>query len=163
MIFSCGGGKEAEPMKKIILRLVFLLSISTAAEAVANQMGDRHSPLSIEIQMTKAVYGANEELEGVIVITNASSASFPATFDIQLFHEDDLREEMSAEIKSFLPGDNKYNFKELGIPQTHPGGEGRWRLMIVQKDVNASYAATADFVVENIHDESAEEVQDGNS
>lgn len=148
-------------MKKMLIGLVFLNMAAVAGAQLEG--GGLDSPLSVEIKMTKAVYAPHEPVDGLVVITNTSMISFPATFDIQLFYEDTLQEEVSAEIKSFLPGDNKYNFKELGVPQTHPHAEGRWRLIIVQKNVDpAEYAAEAVFIVQDIQnsqDESSEETQ----
>ena len=110
------------------------------------------SPLTVSIQMTKSSYALQEEIDGLVVITNASPSSFPAIFDIQLFREDILVESVSVAIKSFLPGANKYNLKELGIPQIDPKGEGRWRITSRQKDVDDSYAAEAEFVIFSPHE-----------
>ncbi|MDP2652898.1 MAG: hypothetical protein Q8Q08_02580 [Candidatus Omnitrophota bacterium] len=107
------------------------------------------SYLSVKILLNKSEYALGEPVAGTVEINNTLGANQAATFDMMLFREDELEQQVMTGIKAVRSGANVYSFQDFGL-STMMGGidtPGRWRLFILQKDVDRSYAAEADFAV----------------
>lgn len=134
-----------------ICTISFLMVFAGLNISRAETKGGLSSPLTVTIKMTKAEYEVlKETIDGEIIITNSSMVSFPVLFDIKLFKDDVFKYHAMTAIKSFLSGENKFSFKDFGIPDigSDPDSAGHWRLVIIQKDVDPSYAAKAEFVIQ---------------
>ena len=103
------------------------------------------SSLRLTIKMTKKVFAVGEPVDGTILVENTYANTIPAVFHITLFHEDETVAELTTAIKQIPMGTNKFSLKEFGIPEfsNEPKAEGRWRIRILQQNVNDSYAAGA--------------------
>ncbi len=133
-------------MRRLILKFLSLFFLGFFfLPAISAQAREAYSPIAIKIQFKKTVLKVNEPITGQIVLTNSYPATLPAVFDVQLFQEGKLVTFSTTEIRTVIPGRNRYTLQEFGVPSVV--NPGRWRLVISQHGVSKSRTAYASFKV----------------
>ena len=130
----------------ICLTLICEIIISVPERVLAANRSNISSPVSVTIKLAKDIIEPGEPLEGQVILTNISPVVFPASFDIRIFHNDQLVSSSTMSLKRVPRGITKFSFKHFGIrPFTteDPDAEGSWRVTIVQLGLDSSHAAAA--------------------
>ena len=131
--------------KLFSLLLIFMSSLSTRSLLASDQPQDFASPIAIEITMEKKVFKVGEPVSGTVRVDNSYPAPVPVIFTIQLFHDGKLISEFSTSVARVPMGPLDFSFKSFGIPRFNdtPSSAGQWRVHIVQKGMDESYAREA--------------------
>jgi hypothetical protein len=110
--------------------------------AVAQERVNNYITYDIDV---KKVFQSNENVDGQIIVNNAGPATLADSFNIRLYHNGKLIRELLTRMTAIPPGENRYSFKDFGIPQINdnPNAEGNWTMSIY--DVDPAYSKDVDF------------------
>lgn len=111
---------------------------------------ERYStPIRVEIRLEKDSFRVGEQVKGVVIIKNNYPAAVPAIFFIRLFREGTLSTEIRTSVGRLPSGSIDFVLKNFGLPNfnDHVGAEGKWKIQIIQQNVDESYAAEAELII----------------
>jgi len=86
--------------------------------------------VSVTFKLEKTTYRPGEELAGELVL-KSSKSGFPVTFNVQIFHETELKFTKSVNLPSLFFGTETYSLETFGLAQRFEG-PGAWRITIGQ-------------------------------
>ena len=100
------------------------------------------SPLTLQVEVPKDTFHIGEPIDGTIVVQNSMGGSYPVTFNIKLYHNNQVVREFRTEFQRVFFGRTEYSFKDFGIPPFNdaPAAVGEWNVSILQQDMDVSNA-----------------------
>ena len=131
---------------RVNFNIVVMTGLMLMGGGIVGEAG-LYSPLQVTINLEEETFVVFEEFSGEVRIKNTFPRTVPATFNVKVFHDDIVIYEKITEIKTIFPGTNKYALDVFGIPSItdDPWSSGHWRILIQQHNVDAEYAASAEF------------------
>jgi hypothetical protein len=107
-----------------------------------------HNFITYDINVKK-VFQSNENIQGSVVVNNASATPLADSFHIRLYQNGHLYKELITRMTSIPPGQTRFSLHDFGIPQINDttASQGDWTISIY--DLDPAYSKTADFRIIN--------------
>jgi hypothetical protein len=95
----------------------------------------------------KKIFLANENVQGDVIVTNASNVPLSDSFHIRLYQNNKLKKELVTRLTNIAPGQTRFSFNQFGIPQINESAaaSGPWTISIY--DIDPAYSKDADFKI----------------